>query len=254
MYWFLAIIILGWLVGGVVNYLSDFLPVDRKLVRPYCLECHKPVSFAAYFIRPRSCDNCGRPKALRVALVYSIYLLALPLLWLIPNPNLGFILSILLFIYFGLVIVIDFEHRLILHPVSIAGAVLGLWAGVIQRGIGATLIGGLVGFTIMLLLYQGGRIFIRLLARWRNYSEVDEALGFGDVVLSGVIGLMLGWPAIVVGLVLAIILAGIISLLYLIVLFLTRRYHPNVTIAYGPYLVTSAFLLLYVKDAVSILA
>ena len=101
---------------------------------------------------------------------------------------------------------------------------------------------------MMYLLYLGGRLFIRLLVRWRNYSGVDEALGFGDVILAGIIGLMLGWPGIVVGLIFAVILAGFFSLAYLLVLFLSHRYRSNVTIAYGPYLVASAFLLLFLRD------
>jgi leader peptidase (prepilin peptidase) / N-methyltransferase len=254
MYWLLAIILLGWLVGGLVNYLSDFLPIDRKIVRPYCLQCHKPINFASYIIWPKRCENCGWARRRRAIFVHSGYIVAITLLWLAPRPEFGYLLSVLLFIYFGLVIVIDFEHRLILHPVSIFGAILGLFAGTIQRGITATVIGGLAGFIIMYLLYQGGRLFIHFLARRRNYSGVDEALGFGDVILAGVIGLLLGWPVVIMGLVLAIILAGVISLLYLVVLFLTRNYRANATIAYGPYLVASAFLLLYGKDFLSILA
>ena len=251
MAWFLAIILLGWLVGGVVNYLSDFLPVDRRLVLPYCLGCHKPVGMISYLLKPGGCANCGRSRGMRTYVVIIIYTLLIILMWRYPHPDIGFLLSVLVCIYFGIVIVVDFEHRLILHPVSMAGAVLGLWLGILQHGVVATLVGGMAGFLMMYLLYQGGRLFIRLLVRWRKYTDVDEALGFGDVILAGVIGLMLGWPGIVVGLVLAIILAGIISLLYLVVLFLSHRYRANVTIAYGPYLVASAFLLLFLKDLIA---
>jgi leader peptidase (prepilin peptidase)/N-methyltransferase len=248
MFWFLAIVLLGWLVGGVVNYLSDFLPVDRKLVLPYCLECRKPVGALTYLLRPGECGNCGHLRGLRAYIVYISYIILLVFLWKYPNPDFGFLLSVLVCIYFGIVIVIDFEHRLILHPVSVAGALIGLWVGVLKHGVSATLIGGVAGFLMMYLLYEGGRLFIRLLVRWRNYSGVDEALGFGDVILAGIIGLMLGWPGIIVGLVFAIILAGLISLIYLLVLFLLHRYRSNVTIAYGPYLVASAFLLLFLRD------
>jgi leader peptidase (prepilin peptidase)/N-methyltransferase len=253
MAWFLAIVILGWLVGGAVNYLSDFLPVDRKPVLPYCLTCRKPEGVFSYLVKPTRCDNCGHSRGLRTYFIYIAYTVLVFLLWRYPNPDFGLILSVLVCMYFGMVIVVDFEHRLILHPVSLAGAVIGLWLGITQHGVVATLIGGVAGFLMMLLLYQGGRLFIRLLVKWRNYAEVDEALGFGDVILAGVIGLMLGWPGIVVGLVLAILLAGIVSLLYLLILFIAHRYRSDVTIAYGPYLVASAFLLLFGKDLVSLL-
>ena len=248
MAWFLAIIPLGWLVGGLVNYLSDYLPVNRKPVLPYCLGCYKPTGLTSSFMLPRKCDNCARIPGIRPVIVHIWYAILAFLLWRYPHLELGFILSLAVCVYFGVVIVIDFEHRLILHPVSMVGALLGLLVGTVLHGLVVTLMGGLAGFIIMFLLYQGGRLFLRLLVRWRNYAGVDEALGFGDVILGGVIGLMLGWPSVVVGLVLAIIFAGAISLLVLIILFISHRYRSNVTIAYGPYLVASAFLLLFLKD------
>jgi leader peptidase (prepilin peptidase)/N-methyltransferase len=251
MFWFLAIVLSGWLVGGVVNYLSDFLPLERKLVLPYCLTCRKPVGVLAYLLVPGQCSHCGRSRGIRTYIVYISSIVFLMVLWMFPHPEIGFSLSVVVCIYFGIVIVVDLEHRLILHPVSIAGSLIGLVLGVLTHGIRATLIGGVAGFLMMYLLYLGGRLFIRLLVRWRNYSGVDEALGFGDVILAGIIGLMLGWPGIVVGLIFAVILAGFFSLAYLLVLFLTHRYRSNVTIAYGPYLVASAFLLLFLRDWLS---
>ena len=206
------------------------------------------MGFASYLFNPRACDNCARAPDWRWYTVQIGYVALVTWLWYYPHPELSFLLSVVVCIYFGIVIVIDFEHRLILHPVSIVGASLGVWLGIILHGLVATLMGGIVGFLLMLLLYQGGRLFLRVLARWRNYADVDEALGFGDVVLAAVIGLMLGWPGVIIGLVLAILLAGVISLAYLIVLILARRYHSNLTIAYGPYLAVSAFLLLFLKD------
>jgi leader peptidase (prepilin peptidase)/N-methyltransferase len=248
MFWFLAIILLGWLVGGLVNYLSDYLPFDRKPVLPYCLGCKKPVGIIACFIKPTMCNNCGRKPGWRWYIVGVFYTALAVWLWRVPHAELNFFVSLLVCIYFGVVVVVDFEHRLILHPVSAVGAVLGLLVGIELHGIVATLIGGLAGFLLMTLLYQGGRLFLRVLARWRNYTNVDEALGFGDVILAGVLGLLLGWPGITVGLVLAILLAGVFGLIYLIFLFITHRYQANVTIAYGPYLVASAFILLFLNE------
>jgi leader peptidase (prepilin peptidase)/N-methyltransferase len=250
MFWFLAIIPLGYLVGAIVNYLSDFLPSERKIVLPYCLGCRKPVGIASYLLKPVNCTNCGRKRGVRTLIVYAAYILLVGFIWQFPSPDYSSLQSVLVCIYFGIVIVVDFEHRLILHPVSVAGVLIALWMGIPQHGLIATLVGGAVGFLMMYLLYEGGRLFIRLLKKRRNYADVDEALGFGDVILAGIIGLMLGWPGIIAGLVLAIILAGIISLLYLLVLFLSHRYQSNVTIAYGPYLVASAFLLLFLKDII----
>lgn len=167
-------------------------------------------------------------------------------LWIQPIMEINPLLTVLLIAYFMLVIVVDLEHRLILHPVSVAGGVLCIVIGIQLHGIFPTIYGGAAGTAIMFGLYMLGRVFVRYLSKTRGEEVGEDALGFGDVILGGVLGLLLGWPGIIAGLILAVILAGIISLLYLAAMFVSRRDLRNLTIAYGPYLVVSAFLLVFV--------
>lgn len=234
-----------------MNYLADFLPADRKLVHPYCKNCKSRQPLLRYFFWPASCPTCKQKRGSRAWVVAIILTLASIWLWKFPPPGMGYIISMVVLVYFCIVMVIDIEHRLILHPVSLIGAAIGLTLGIILHGLPRTLIGGLGGFGIMLLLYLGGGLFVRVLSRWRDYSEIDEALGFGDVVLGGVLGLMLGWSGIILGLVLAILIAGIVSLIILIYMVVTRRYQASKTVAYGPFLVLSAFILLYLKEFIT---
>jgi leader peptidase (prepilin peptidase)/N-methyltransferase len=150
-----------------------------------------------------------------------------------------------LLIYFGVVAIIDLEHRLILHPVSLVGVGLGTVFGFWRHGLQATLFGGAVGFGSMLLLYGLGKLFAQGLSRLRKQAIEEEALGFGDVTLSGIVGLLLGWPGILVGLVLAILIGGVVSLLYLLAMLITRRYRPFTAIPYGPFLIVAALILLF---------
>jgi leader peptidase (prepilin peptidase)/N-methyltransferase len=162
----------------------------------------------------------------------------------------GFFLGLILLAYLGVVIVIDLEHRLILHPVSLAGAILGVGIGTWLHGLTATLLGGLFGFAGMLALYYLGIVFVRLSARLRGQPiGEDEGIGFGDVNLSGVVGLLLGWPGILAGLLIAILLGGAVSLLYLLLMITIRRYRPSLALPYGPFLAASAIILLYLKDS-----
>jgi leader peptidase (prepilin peptidase)/N-methyltransferase len=167
-------------------------------------------------------------------------------LWMQPIVEINPLLTVLLIAYFMLIIVVDLEHRLILHPVSLAGGVLCIGVGVQLHGILPTIFGGAAGTAIMFGLYMLGRVFVGYLTKARGEEIGEEALGFGDVILGGVLGMLLGWPGIIAGLILAVVLAGIISLLYLAVMFISRRDLRNLTIAYGPYLVISAFLLVFV--------
>jgi len=242
-----AIVLLGWLAGAVVNYISDVLPHKRRLVGPYCPECDTRFGLVNYLLWPRKCRSCGKKRSVRVWLVEMIYLALAVSLWQFPPPNMNFWIGYLLLVYFGVVTVIDLEHRLIMHPVSLVGGVLGLSVGVWMHGIIPTVIGGAVGFLIMFGLYYLGIIFIKFRSKDDIDLEFDDALGFGDVNLSAVLGLILGWPGILAGLILAVILAGVVSLIYILTMVAMRRYQPNLAIAYGPFLVASGLALLFLR-------
>lgn len=167
-----------------------------------------------------------------------------------PPVKLGYWLGIIVLAYLGVVVLIDLEHRLIMHPVSIFGAVLGLLVGILRIGLVRSLIGGAAGFLIMWLIYLLGVLIIKLVNRRRGQAVNDVALGFGDVNLSGVLGLMLGWPLILVGLVVAVLIGGLVSLIYILIMLVTRKYHAFAALPYGPFLVIGAVLLIYFQDVV----
>lgn len=158
----------------------------------------------------------------------------------------------LLLVYFGIVIVIDLEHRLILHPTSIVGSILALTLGTVSHGLKATLLGGLSGFLIMLAFYYLGVLFSRFRAKRMRAqgkeADDEEALGAGDVILVTVLGLLVGWPLIWFCIFVSILLGGIVSFLLIVGLLVTRKYDNNALmlfIPYGPYFVTGAFLIVY---------
>jgi leader peptidase (prepilin peptidase)/N-methyltransferase len=171
-------------------------------------------------------------------------------LWLWP-PAMGFWFGLVILTYFGLVTVIDLEHRLILHMVSLAGAIICLIIGSQINGLWPTVLGGLVGFGFFFVLYLFGILFARYRARKMGQDDGEEALGFGDVTLSGVIGLILGWPTVILGLTTGILLAGAISLLLVLFLIITKRYETmSVYTAYGPYLIAGAVLFLFLPQLI----
>jgi leader peptidase (prepilin peptidase)/N-methyltransferase len=242
------IAILGWFTGALVNYMADTLPVKRRLGDPICLYCGAKQRYLDYFIWPRRCKACGRRRSLRSWLVELAFVLVALWLWNSPPEKFGFLAGLIILAFFGLVAIIDLEHRLILHPVSGVGAILGMAIGIWLNGIISTLLGGAVGFAIMLILYYLGAFLMSWVARRRGQALNEEALGFGDVILGGVLGLLLGWPGIVIGLILTILIAGIVSFIYMISALLTRRYRFDMAIPYGPFLISGAILLLFFRD------
>ena len=241
-------VILGWFYGTVVNYLADGLPVSRRFSAPACLACGNHFSILNYLFL-RSCTACTKARSLRTWIVQGFLTVASVWLWLLPPGRLGFWVGIGLLALFCLIATIDLEYRLVLHPVSLVGAMIGLILGIWQKGPVVTLIGGAAGFAIMFGLYYLGILFNRLMARIRNQETDEVALGFGDVNLAGVIGLMLGWPEIVGGLLLAILLGGAISALILISMAGLRRYKSTMAIPYAPFLLIGAIIFLYIPKS-----
>jgi hypothetical protein len=249
-------IVTGWFAGWIVNYFADVLPVTRRFSQPACPHCNARFTWKSYLLF-LSCEN-GHARSLRTWLVPPV-LTALSLLaWLQPSAKFGYGLGIAVLLYFGVVFVIDMEHRLILHPTSIVGAVLGLVVGAVSFGLLPTLLGGLVGGGILLVFYYFGVLFSRLRARRMRAqgfeADDEEALGFGDVILSGILGLMLGWPLIWFGLLMGILLAGAFGVLMVVFMLVVRRYKENalmVFMPYGPFLILSAFLLMFLPGLIS---
>jgi leader peptidase (prepilin peptidase)/N-methyltransferase len=252
-------VLLGWIAGLLVNYLSDVLPVTRRFSQPACPNCQAVFSWADY-LTLRACRQCGTRRSLRTWIVLVLAVVSFTYFWLFPPIGLGLPLSLIVLAYFGVVIVIDLEHRLILHPTSIFGAVLGLVVGVytqsrvngLASGFLTSLLGGVAGFAIMFVLYQFGGWVARIRARKMREAgqaeDDEEALGSADVILTGVLGLMLGWPNIILGITAGALVGGVIGLLAVVGHFARRRYAENslmTFIPYGPSLVLGAFYILY---------
>ena len=243
-------IILGWLAGWLVNYLADVLPVTRRLSQPACLECNVPFTWKDYlFFRP--CLN-GHARKTRVWIVQIIILAASVYTSIKPPSKIGYFLGLVLIIYFGMVFVIDLEHRLILHPTSIFGALLGLTVGTIAHGIGPTLLGGLGGFLIMMVFYGLGVLFTRIrskrLLAIGQEPDDEESLGSGDVILVTILGFIVGWPLIWLCLLYGILLGGLVSLLLILWLVVRGKYKTSALmtfIAYGPYFIITAALIIF---------
>jgi leader peptidase (prepilin peptidase)/N-methyltransferase len=245
----LAAIFFGWLLGMLINYLADVLPSKRRLVRPFCLQCDEEMEIRRYLLWPRRCMYCGRLRPLRTWIVEMGMILMGFILSVAAPVEIGTWLGLILLAYLCLVTVIDLERRIIMHVTSWFGTVLTFLIGYKLHGLQATILGGAAGFGIMLLFYALGLGFIRISQKisGRTLSE-QEAIGFGDVNLGGIVGLLLGWPGITLGLIIAILLGGLASLGLIAWNLIRRSYRPNLALPYGPFLTASAFILIYLRN------
>jgi prepilin signal peptidase PulO-like enzyme (type II secretory pathway) len=251
--------LLGLLAGLFVNYASDVLPRTRRFSRPVCRDCNTPFSWSDYLMF-RACRNCGVVRNLRTWIVMILIPVGFVLVWMYPPRALGLALSLIVLTYFAVITVIDLEHRLILFPTVIFGALLGAAVGTyihsrangLAAALGASLLGGLFGFACMYLLYTAGSWLVRYRRRRLESAgqeaDDEEVLGGGDVYLAGVLGLMVGWPYVVNALVYGVLVGGAASIAVLLAQVLRGRYSSAAFmtfIPYGPYLIFGAFYVLF---------
>jgi len=247
-------VLLGVLGGYLVNFLADALPNELSLSHPTCKNpaCLAKLGWKNYLLF-RRCPQCQKLPSFRNAIVILLSIAFSVFTWSSPPAGLGYWFGFIVFIYLLLVAIIDFETRLVLRPLSLIGLVLCVLAGLTMRTWQETLLGGAAGFGIMFIFYLFGVLFTRVRnKRLGNSDEAgEEALGSGDVTLATILGLLLGWPLIWVDLLFGIVFAGAISLLLILGLIITRKYRSMmVFIAYGPYFIIAASLILYFPNLI----
>jgi len=243
----ILIILLGFLGGALVNFTVDWFYIRRKFLPPECEAAIKEIGWIRYFLWPWNVKTCSLSQRIRIWLVEILFIVCAIWLWFSPPQKVEFGWGFGLLVYFAIVVVMDLEFRVVLHPVSIIGGVIGLVFGIWSWGFMDAFIGGIAGFGFMYVFYKFGEIFIRWMSKRRG-QEIDEpALGFGDVNMAGVVGLMLGWPRIVLGLLVAIIAGGVVSILYMVIMAVLGRLKAFSAIPYAPFLIFGAFILLYFR-------
>src|SRR3990172_1135408 len=243
---------LGWRGGGVVNWLADSLPIYRRPVRPRCPVCGAPRRTAAWLALTAALfgPRCRSGPPRRGARPWVIELVSAALaVWLVRrDPSLAtFLPGLVVGLVFLLIAAIDIEHRLILRVVAAPSAVVLGVIGALQptRGPVKVLLGGAAGFLILWLMYLLGLAFSRWGSRRRGTPLEEVAFGFGDVMLGGLIGLVVGWPGVIIAVLTGVLLAGAFSLIFLVVLFWRRRSSAFTAIPYGPFLLLGACLVYY---------
>jgi leader peptidase (prepilin peptidase)/N-methyltransferase len=241
----IANVIIGALIGVLINYLADVLPITRKFSQPLCLDCGRLFTLREYLFSFK-CPKCKRKTPARVIIVLILTIISSVLIEYFPLGNLSFWATLPLMLFLGVILVIDVEYRVVLKETSYIGLVLMFVYGIILHGFLPTLFGGLAGLLIMLGLYFLGVLFNRIMGRIKGQAIDEVALGFGDVYVTTFLGFLTGWPAIIAVLLLAILASGVFSLFYILVKAILRKYQAFSAIPYTPFLILAAVAILYI--------
>ncbi len=245
---------LGLLVGALLNHAANVLPRRQALGQPpRCRTCEADLPLRQWFsiaalASGRRCAQCQEPLPWRGLILEIITALLFAFLWRAYGPSWPLALFTLFTVIFELVFVIDLEHRLILNVVIYPAIVFAAAASFFRPDLGyrLALLGGALGFVLVLLIYLAGPLFVRLWSRMRGETTTEVPFGFGDVKLALYIGLVVGFPAVVFALIIGMLLAGLGAALFIVARrSLGRRYVALTAIPYGPFLVAGGLLMLY---------
>ncbi len=247
---FVVAFLVGLLAAWPINRLADSLPPDalggRRAVdwSPACPYCGQPYArrwaVAAWLTRAADCRNCGAPRPARHVIVEVAAAAGAGLLWIWSGEDLlRFGAAAIVGGIFMLITVIDIEHRLVLWRTVWPSALilLALEAAMPDRDLIKSVIGGLAGYGIVLVLFLLGQGYGLAMALLRGEPLDEVVFGGGDVNLAGLVGLAVGWSGVLFALALAVLVGGLYAIGHILVQALQRRYRPHAAIPYGPFLV-----------------
>jgi len=210
------VLVLGSVIGSFLNVVIYRLPRGLGFVkgRSSCPKCKVKIKWfdnvplISFLILKGHCRFCGKPISWRYPLIELITAILFCLIYL---SHLGFLNYLLVC---GLVVVffIDLEHQIIPDEIVIPFSVLFL----IFRF--NNLLSALGSFLFLLLLYLGTK---------------GKGMGFGDVKLAFLMGLVLGFPKVVIAFYLVFLTGAFTG----IILVLLGRAKFKQKIAFGPFLV-----------------
>lgn len=256
--WFIPVAaLLGILVGGVVNWLADYLPYTARLGAPrYSDGAPRPLSawlgISAFLVNQRSSAQ-GASLSFRYPLTELITAALFAYIAAQSGGN-----ALRAFFLMGnvailiLITVIDLEHRMILYLVIVPACLYALLgAALLGEQLVPSLrfvdylIGGAVGFGLFFLMFLGGILFNYIASNARGEPITESAFGDGDVLLATLAGFMLGWQALLYAVLIAVFAGGFGALLYLSLRLLLRgRYEWFTALPYGQYIVLGTLIML----------
>jgi leader peptidase (prepilin peptidase)/N-methyltransferase len=232
----------GMIVASFLNVCIDRLPGNESLLFPasHCAFCHRRLAvkdlipvFSYLWLRGR-CRYCQAPIPKRILWVEigtgALFgYLSWHMVWQ-HSSGIAFAVTAFYCCLFIVLMVIDWEHGLILNKIVYPAMAVALLISVflsqseIVPEIKDAAIGGGIGLALFLLIVIVSR----------------GGMGWGDVKLAALIGIVTGFSLVFVALLMGIILGGLVAVLLLALKIKKRKE----AIPFGPFLSVAAIVTL----------
>ncbi len=233
---YLLAALFGLLIGSFLNVCIYRLPRDQSVVWPAsrCTTCSRALSWyenvpvVSYLALRGRCRTCGERISLQYPIVElltaAIVVGALAWYGLTPLFAVRAAFACAMLVLF----VIDLQHQILPNEITLPGILAGLAASFfLEPGWRSALAGAVAGAGVLWLV---GWAYERL--------RHQEGLGFGDVKMLGMIGAFLGWPLMLLTLVLASLAGSVVGL----ALIAARRGHLGSKLPFGSFLAVGAIV------------
>lgn len=256
-YYFL-LVVFGLMIGSFLGMLTYRLPRGLNILgRSFCDNCRKKISWYdnipifSYMLRGRACRNCNSTISFRYPLIEIATSISFLLAGYVVSDlsfkglfffnlvhTLGiFALPVVLIVVTCLValFVIDLETQLLPDPIIY---ILGITTLIYLFALPSPslvnhIVWGFINFALFLSVY--------LLTK-------GHGMGFGDVKLAFVIGMLLGYPQSIVWFLLSFLLGAVVGVL-LLVLRIAKIGEP---VPFGPFLIIGAVIAAVCGDTIFI--
>lgn len=240
--------IIGICIGSFLNVCIDRLPSGGSIVNPpsHCPNCERRlkridlIPVASYLWLRGRCRYCRTSIPRRILVVEVGTGLLFAFLSFSYGFGVEFLVLALCACLFLILAVIDLEHGLILNKIVYPAIGIGLvlspfWPSL---GFARPFLGGDGLLHSFLSSISGGLIFAALLSLIALlYSG---GMGWGDVKMAALIGLITGFPSVLTAMMLSFLSAGTLAILLLLLRLRSRKE----AIPFGPFLSMGAFIAL----------
>ncbi len=227
-------------MGSFLNVCIDRLPQGQSIINPpsHCSTCNHKLGildlvplFSYLWLRGR-CRYCQAPITLRLPIVEGLTGLLFAFLYWKFGLGLELGISFVYTSWLIIIFVIDLENQLVLDKVIYPGMALALAFSFFWPGLGviSALAGGALGLAAMAL----------------SFIIYRRGMGMGDVKLGALVGLMTGYPLVLIALLLSWITGGLLAAI-LLAFRVKKRQDP---IPFAPFLATSAMVTLLWGQAI----
>jgi leader peptidase (prepilin peptidase)/N-methyltransferase len=231
--------VLGLAVGSFLNVCIDRLPGGQSILRPrsHCPACKTVlagrdlVPVLSFLLLRGRCRYCSAAIPVRVLLVEAGTGGLFVLLWSRYGMSLDFVFAAVVACVFIVALAIAFEHLLIpnrlVYPAI--GAALVAMPFAVGPGLPEALWGGLMGLGLLSLIVV----------------VYPRGMGLGDVKLAALVGLVVGFPLVLLALFLSFVLGGVVGVAVL----LARRAGMKDALPFAPFLAVGGMVaLLYGEE------